>query len=35
MIIDEVKEALRSSGLAVPAMVDLEISHHYGLEQFV
>lgn len=33
-IIDEVKDVLRVSGLAVPAMVDLEISHHYGLERF-
>jgi N-acetylneuraminate synthase len=33
-IIDEVKEMLRQSGLAVPAMVDMEISHHYGLERF-
>lgn len=33
-IIDQVKEVLRGSGLAVPAMVDLEISHHYGLERF-
>ena len=34
-IIDEVKEMFRQSGLAVPAMVDLEISHHYGLDRFV
>lgn len=33
-IIDEVKALLRTSGLAVPAMVDLEISHHFGLEHF-
>lgn len=33
-VIDQVKEVLRTSGLAVPAMVDLEISHHYGLERF-
>lgn len=33
-IIGDVKEMLRRSGLAVPAMVDLEISHHYGLEHF-
>lgn len=33
-IIDEVKALLHKSGLAVPAMVDLEISHHYGLEHF-
>ena len=33
-IIDDVRELLRTSGLAVPAMVDLEISHHYGLEHF-
>jgi len=33
-IIEDVKEMLRRSGLAVPAMVDLEISHHYGLEHF-
>lgn len=33
-IIDEVKDVLQTSGLAVPAMVDLEISHHYGLERF-
>jgi sialic acid synthase SpsE/mannose-6-phosphate isomerase-like protein (cupin superfamily) len=33
-IIEEVKAMLRRSGLAVPAMVDLEISHHYGLEHF-
>jgi sialic acid synthase SpsE/quercetin dioxygenase-like cupin family protein len=33
-IIDQVKGILQSSGLAVPAMVDLEISHHYGLERF-
>jgi sialic acid synthase SpsE/quercetin dioxygenase-like cupin family protein len=33
-VIDQVKEVLRTSGLAVPAMVDLEISHHYGLLRF-
>jgi sialic acid synthase SpsE/mannose-6-phosphate isomerase-like protein (cupin superfamily) len=33
-IIEDVRELLRTSGLAVPAMVDLEISHHYGLEHF-
>ena len=33
-VIDQVKEMLRISGLAVPAMVDLEISHHYGLDRF-
>ena len=33
-IIDQVKAILATSGLAVPAMVDLEISHHYGLERF-
>ncbi len=33
-IIEDVRQLLRSSGLAVPAMVDLEISHHYGLENF-
>jgi len=33
-IIDQVKAVLRASGLAVPAMVDLEISHHFGLEHF-
>jgi sialic acid synthase SpsE/quercetin dioxygenase-like cupin family protein len=33
-IIDDVKDLLHKSGLAVPAMVDLEISHHYGLEHF-
>jgi sialic acid synthase SpsE/quercetin dioxygenase-like cupin family protein len=33
-IINEVKDMLRQSGLAVPAMVDMEISHHYGLEHF-
>jgi len=33
-IIHDVKEMLCRSALAVPAMVDLEISHHYGLENF-
>lgn len=33
-IIDNVKALLHKSGLAVPAMVDLEISHHYGIENF-
>ena len=33
-IIEDVRQLLRTSGLAVPAMVDLEISHHYGLENF-
>ncbi len=33
-IIDQVKGMLQTSGLAVPAMVDLEISHHHGLERF-
>jgi sialic acid synthase SpsE/quercetin dioxygenase-like cupin family protein len=33
-IIDAVRDLLLQSGLAVPAMVDLEISHHYGLERF-
>lgn len=33
-IIDNVKALLHQSGLAVPAMVDLEISHHYGIENF-
>lgn len=33
-IIDEVRDVLRRSGLAVPGMVDLEISHHYGIENF-
>ena len=33
-IIDDVRELLRRSGLAVPGMVDLEISHHYGIEKF-
>ena len=33
-IITQVKDLLRTSGLAVPSMVDLEISHHYGLERF-
>ena len=33
-IITQVKNVLRTSGLAIPSMVDLEISHHYGLERF-
>jgi sialic acid synthase SpsE/quercetin dioxygenase-like cupin family protein len=33
-IITQVKDVLRTSGLAVPSMVDLEISHHYGLDRF-
>ncbi len=33
-IIDQVKGILSSSGLAVPSMVDLEISHHYGIDRF-
>lgn len=33
-IITQVKDILRTSGLAVPSMVDLEISHHYGIERF-
>ncbi|MGC8490149.1 MAG: N-acetylneuraminate synthase family protein [Syntrophobacteraceae bacterium] len=33
-IVQEVKELVRKSGVTVPSQVDLEISHHYGIERF-
>jgi sialic acid synthase SpsE/mannose-6-phosphate isomerase-like protein (cupin superfamily) len=33
-IVQEVKALLRKSGVTVPSQVDLEISHHYGIERF-
>ena len=32
--VQQVKQVLRNSGVIVPSQVDLEISHHYGLESF-
>lgn len=33
-IVHDVKALLRASGAIVPAQLELEISHHYGLERF-
>ena len=33
-IVQRVKQFLRSSGVVVPPRVDLEISHHYGIDKF-
>ena len=33
-IVNRVKELIRVSGVVVPTKVDMEISHHYGLERF-
>ena len=33
-IVQEVKALLRTSGVTVPSQVDLEISHHYGIDRF-
>ncbi len=33
-IVARVRELIRRSGVAVPRQVDLEISHHYGLDRF-
>jgi sialic acid synthase SpsE/D-lyxose ketol-isomerase len=33
-IVQRVKEFLRKSGVVIPPKVDLEISHHYGIEHF-
>jgi len=33
-IVQRVKQFLRSSGVVVPPRVDLEISHHYGIDNF-
>jgi len=33
-IIKEVKLLLNASGVAVPAQLELELSHHYGIERF-
>jgi sialic acid synthase SpsE/quercetin dioxygenase-like cupin family protein len=33
-IVRDVKALLKASGVAVPAQLELEISHHYGLERF-
>jgi sialic acid synthase SpsE/quercetin dioxygenase-like cupin family protein len=33
-IVIEVKEMIRQSGINIPRMVDLEISHHYGIDRF-
>jgi N-acetylneuraminate synthase len=33
-IVQRVKELLRQSGVVIPAKVDLEISHHYGIDRF-
>lgn len=33
-IVDQVKGMLRKSGVIVPSQLELEISHHYGIEQF-
>jgi len=33
-IVQEVKALLRKSGVTVPSQVDLEISHHYGIDRF-
>lgn len=33
-IVKSVKEAIQKSGIVIPSKVDLEISHHYGIENF-
>jgi sialic acid synthase SpsE/quercetin dioxygenase-like cupin family protein len=33
-VVRKVKHLLKTSGTAVPAQLELEISHHYGLERF-
>ena len=33
-IVDELREMLKKSGIALPPYVELEISHHYGLDRF-
>ena len=33
-IVREVKQLLKISGAAVPAQLELELSHHYGIERF-
>ncbi|MBM3130774.1 MAG: cupin domain-containing protein [Chloroflexi bacterium] len=33
-IVQRVKQFLRTSGVVVPPRVDLEISHHYGIDRF-
>lgn len=33
-VVQRVKELLQDSGVVVPPMVDLEISHHYGIDRF-
>jgi mannose-6-phosphate isomerase-like protein (cupin superfamily) len=33
-IVQDVKALLRKSGVTVPSQVDLEISHHYGIDRF-
>ena len=33
-IVQEVKGLLRKSGVTIPSRVDLEISHHYGIDRF-
>jgi sialic acid synthase SpsE/mannose-6-phosphate isomerase-like protein (cupin superfamily) len=33
-IVQEVKALLRKSGVTIPSQVDLEISHHYGIDRF-
>ncbi|HYA42702.1 MAG TPA: N-acetylneuraminate synthase family protein [Syntrophobacteraceae bacterium] len=33
-IVQEVKGLLRRSGVTIPSQVDLEISHHYGIDRF-
>ncbi|SPF48689.1 conserved hypothetical protein [Syntrophobacter sp. SbD1] len=33
-IVQEVKNLLRYSGVTIPSQVDLEISHHYGIDRF-
>ena len=33
-IVQEVKALLQKSGVTIPSQVDLEISHHYGIDRF-
>lgn len=33
-VVRQVKDLLKVSGVAVPAQLELEISHHYGIERF-
>ncbi len=33
-IVQEVKALLKQSGVTIPSRVDLEISHHYGIDRF-